>query len=43
MPDPKLDRRVLERIEVVLHQAGPNQEGFVGFFEKELKPRLAKL
>jgi G6PDH family F420-dependent oxidoreductase len=28
---------------IVLHQAGPNQEGFMGFWEKELKPRLAKL
>jgi len=28
---------------IVLHQVGPNQEGFMGFWEKELKPRLAKL
>lgn len=28
---------------IVLLGAGPDQEGFVSFFEKELKPRLSKL
>jgi G6PDH family F420-dependent oxidoreductase len=28
---------------IVLNQAGPDQEGFMGFWQTELKPRLAKL
>ncbi|MFN0089178.1 MAG: hypothetical protein ACKVWR_02755 [Acidimicrobiales bacterium] len=28
---------------VYLHQVGPDQEGFFGFWERELKPRVAEL
>jgi coenzyme F420-dependent glucose-6-phosphate dehydrogenase len=46
-PDPGIYVEAIERFaaagfsHIYLHQIGPDQEGFFGFFERELRPQLA--